>query len=253
MPVFSFHHLYSKIKLPYLWLLFLPGIMNAQNKLPADTTKIHAIHEVTVTEKFMSSEVRSTSPLQILTSKSIEELNAMQVSDAVKYFSGVTVKDYGGIGGLKTISVRSLGGNHTAVSYDGITLTDSQTGQIDLGRFSLDNVDMISLSNGQGDNIFQPARLFASASVLNIRTLTPVFVNDKRINGKASLKAGSFGLVNPSLWLEGKISRLISSTFNVEWLSADGKYPYVLHYGPSLNDSTSKETRQNTDVHNLRL
>ena len=153
MPVFSFHHMYSQLRLSFLWLLFLPWMLVAQNTPSADTTKIHAIHEVTVTEKFMSSEVRSTSPLQILTSKSIEGLNAMQVSDAVKYFSGVSVKDYGGIGGLKTISVRSLGGNHTAVSYDGISLTDSQTGQIDLGRFSLDNVDMISLNNGQGDNI----------------------------------------------------------------------------------------------------
>ena len=253
MPVLLFHHLYSHLKLPLLWLFFLPAMLNAQTAPPVDTIKIHKIQEVTVTEKYLDSEVRSTSPLQIVTSKSIEGLNAMQVSDAVKYFSGVTVKDYGGIGGLKTISVRSLGGNHTAVNYDGITLTDTQTGQIDLGRFSLDNVDMISLNNGQGDNIFQPARLFASASVLNIRTLSPVFVNDKRINGKVSLKAGSFGLVNPSLWLEGKISRLISSTFNVEWLSADGEYPYTLHYGQTAKDSTSKETRQNTDVHNLRL
>jgi len=253
MPVISFHHLYSHLRLPFLWWLFLPYMGFAQNAPPADTVQIHKIREVTITEKFKNSEVRSTSPLQILTSKSIERLNAMQVSDAVKYFSGVTVKDYGGIGGLKTISVRSLGGNHTAVSYDGITLTDNQTGQIDLGRFSLDNVDMISLNNGQSDNIFQPARLFASASVLNILTLSPVFVDDKRINGKVSMKAGSFGLINPSLWLEGKINRKLSATFSGEWLSADGKYPYILHYGPSSTDSTSKEKRQNTDVHNLRL
>jgi len=253
MPVISFHHLYSQLRLPFMWWLFLPCIVIAQNAPPADTTQIHKIREVTVTEKFMSSEVRSTSPLQVLTSKSIEGLNAMQVSDAVKYFSGVTVKDYGGIGGLKTISVRSLGGNHTAVSYDGITLTDNQTGQIDLGRFSLDNVDMISLNNGQSDNIFQPARLFASASVLNIRTLSPVFTNDKRMNGKVSMKAGSFGLVNPTLWLEGKINRKLTSTFSGEWLSADGKYPYTLHYGQMATDSTSKETRQNTDVQNLRF
>ena len=177
----------------------------------------------------------------------------MAFSDAVKYFSGVTVKDYGGIGGLKTISVRSLGGNHTAVSYDGITLTDNQTGQIDLGRFSLDNVDMISLNSGQSDNIFQPARLFASASVLNIRTLSPVFTDNKRINGKVSMKAGSFGLVNPTIWLAGKLSRKVSATFSGEWLSADGKYPYTLHYGQSAKDSTSKETRQNTDVRNIRI
>jgi len=228
-------------------------MLPAQNIQHTDTIKSHTIQEVTVTEKHISSEVRSTAPLQILTSKSIEGLNVLQVSDAVKYFSGVSVKDYGGIGGLKTISVRSLGGNHTAVSYDGITLTDNQTGQIDLGRFSLDNVDMISLNSGQSDNIFQPARLFASASVLNIHTLSPVFEKDKRINGKVSMKAGSFGMVNPTIWLAGKLSRKVSATVSGEWLSADGKYPYTLHYGQSAKDSTSKETRQNTDVRNLRI
>lgn len=253
MPFFLLQHLRSANLPLFLWLLFLPSMLTAENLIPADTTKSHAIHEVTITEKYLGSEVRSTTPLQMLNSKSIEGLNVLQVSDAVKYFSGVTVKDYGGIGGLKTISVRSLGGNHTAVSYDGITLTDCQTGQIDLGRFSLDNVDMISLNSGQSDNIFQPAQLFASASVLNIRTLSPEFNKDKRINGKASMKGGSFGMLNPSLWLQAKISQKIAASFSGEWLSADGKYPYLLKYGQSAKDSTSTETRQNTDVHNLRL
>ena len=253
MPIFSFHQVRFFTRQSFYWLLFLPSVLAAENNLPPDSIRTHAIREVTVTEKYASSEVRSTTPLQILNSKSIEGLNVLQVSDAVKYFSGVTVKDYGGIGGLKTISVRSLGANHTGVSYDGITLTDCQTGQIDLGRFSLDNVDMISLNSGQSDNIFQPARLFASASVLNIRTLTPEFTNNKYINGKISMKAGSFGLLNPSLWLEGKISSKIAASMSGEWLSANGKYPYVLNYGQSAKDSTSKETRQNTDVHNFRL
>ena len=253
MTNFSIHRLLTFKVQSLLWLSLFPWLLSAQNPQQADSTKTHNIQEVTVTEKYMNSEVLSSTPLQILSSKSIETLNALQVSDAVKYFSGVTVKDYGGIGGLKTISVRSLGANHTAVSYDGITLTDCQTGQIDLGRFSLDNVDMISLNSGQSDNIFQPARLFASASVLNIRTLSPEFAKNKRINGKISMKAGSFGLINPSLLLEGKINRKLSVTFSGEWLSADGKYPYLLNYGPSAKDSTSKEIRQNTDIRNVRL
>ncbi len=214
-----------------------------------DTIQSHSIQEVTISEKYLNSEVRSTTPLQILSAKIIEQLHVLQVSDALKYFSGVTVKDYGGIGGLKTISVRSLGGNHTAVSYDGITLTDCQTGQIDLGRFSLENVDILSLNSGQSDNIFQPARLFASASVLNIKTLTPKFSNSKKINGKISLKAGSFGFLNQALTLEGEISKKVSATFSGEWLSADGKYPYTLYNGSNV----SNEIRQNTDVQNLRL
>ena len=218
-----------------------------------DSTKINTIPEITVTEHFKNHEVRSTAPLQILSSKSIEQLNVMQVSDAVKFFSGVTVKDYGGIGGLKTVSVRSLGANHTAVCFDGITLTDAQTGQIDLGRFSFENIDMISLNNGQSDNIFQPARLFASSSVLNIQTLPPRFIKNKKVNGKVALKYGSFGLINPVVWFEDKISPKISATFSGEWLSADGKYPYIMHYGNRPTDSTSLEIRQNTDVKNLRL
>lgn len=218
-----------------------------------DTLKVYRIQEVIVSEHFRDAEIRSTAPLQILSSKQIEQLNVLQVSDAVKYFSGVTVKDYGGIGGLKTISVRSLGANHTAVSYDGITLTDCQTGQIDLGRFSLENVDMLSLNSGQADNIFQPARLFASGSVLNIRTLSPQFTGNKRINGKVSIKVGSFGLLNPSLWLEKKISPKISASLSSEWLSAKGEYPYLLNYGVPGKDSSSMEMRKNTDVKNFRL
>jgi outer membrane cobalamin receptor len=218
----------------------------------ADTIKIHTINEITVTESFRNTEMRSSAPLQILSARQIENLNALQVSDAVKYFSGVTVKDYGGIGGLKTVSVRSLGAGHTAVSYDGISLTDCQTGQIDIGRFSLDNVDMLSLNNGQSDNIFQPARLFASAAVLNIRTLSPRFSGHKVVNGKVSFKGGSFGLLNPSAWLQYKISEKHSATLSAEWLSANGEYPYKLSYG-AAGDSVSREIRKNTDVRNLRL
>ena len=234
-----------------LGIVLFPVALVAGDKV--DTTKVYQIREVTVTEQYRNTEVRASAPLQILSSKQIEKLNALQVSDAVKYFSGVTVKDYGGIGGLKTVSVRSLGAAHTAVSYDGITLTDCQTGQIDVGRFSLDNVDMLSLNNGQSDNIFQPARMFASASLLNIRTLSPKFINNKTLNGKVSLKGGSFGLLNPSFLLQQKISPKYAVTLSGEWLSAHGEYPYLLHHSYLGDGTTSNETRKNSDVQNFRI
>lgn len=147
-----------------------------------DTMHTYFIPEVTVSDIYQTREVRSTAPLQLFSKEALKNLHALQVSDAVKHFAGVTVKDYGGIGGLKTVSIRSLGAQHTAVGYDGIAITDCQTGQIDIGRFSLDNVDQLSLSNGQSDNIFQPARFFASAGILDIQTLTPRFEKGKRTN-----------------------------------------------------------------------
>ena len=153
-----------------------------------DTTHTYFIPEVTVSDIYQTREVRSTAPLQLFSKEALKNLHALQVSDAVKHFAGVTVKDYGGIGGLKTVSIRSLGAQHTAVGYDGIAITDCQTGQIDIGRFSLDNVDQLSLSNGQSDNIFQPARFFASAGILDIQTLTPRFEKGKRTNISAAFK-----------------------------------------------------------------
>ena len=216
------------------------------------TDSVTHLREVTITQKALNPEIKSATPVQILSEKKIQTLNALLLSDAVKHFPGVTIKDYGGIGGLKTISVRGLGATHTAVVYDGIAVSDVQTGQIDIGRFTLDNVQSISLNSGQTDQIFQPARMFASASVLSIQTQKPVFSN-RNITGKISMKAGSFGLINPSFTFHGKINRRLSASFNGDWLSANGKYPYTLHYGTQYTDSSSVEIRKNTDVKNIRL
>jgi len=240
---------FVKKRIYLLCLLFFFCRVAAFSQLPADSSRL--LPELTVKDSYHQSEDRSSTPLQLFNRQKLENLNSLQISDIVKLFSGASVKDYGGIGGLKTVSVRGLGANHTAVSYDGIIVTDMQTGQIDIGRYSSENVDAVSLNSGQSDNIFLPARMFASASVLNIQTIVPPFENHRFINGKFSFQAGSFGLVNSSLLLNTRISRKLKFSFNGEWLSANGKYPYWLNYGSKGNDSL--KIRQNTDVKNIRL
>lgn len=240
-----------------IWLKFVclsagcfPLLTIYAQKLP-DSLKNYAIPEIKIIERHYANEVRSGAPLQVLSSEELKALNVMQVSDAVKHFAGVTVKDYGGIGGLKTISLRSLGAQHTTIGYDGVTITDCQTGQIDIGRFSLNNVDRLMLNNGQNDQIFQSARYFASAGILNIFTLTPHFSEEKSSNFRVACKTGSWGLVNPSFYWEQRLSGKWSLTADAEWLSSKGDYPYTLYYGGE-NDRKSREERKNSSVRNLR-
>ncbi len=214
-----------------------------------DTLKVQTLKEVSIEDKRTSNSFRITMPLQVMDSARLEKIPSMQVSDVVKHFSGVTVKDYGGVGGLKTVSVRSLGANHTLVSYDGLAVSDYQTGQINIGRFSLDNMALISLNNGNENDIFHPARLFASASVLSFQTVKPVFSEDKPINLKISFRGGSFFLLNPSLLLENKIGKHVSTSVNAEYIYNKGEYPFILYNG----DSTSKEKRKNTDIQIFRI
>ena len=205
------------------------------------------IDEVVIMERRNVRGLRSTAPLQVVSRQAMMKMNVFQVSDAVKHFGGVTVKDYGGIGGLKTVSVRSLGAAHTAVSYDGITISDCQTGQIDIGRFSLDNVESVSLWSGQSDDIFMPARQMGAASLLDIRSSVPEFVG-KPVNGRVALKGGSFGLVNPSVLYNQKVTDNTSLSFYGDFLRADGNYPFKMWNGNTLIDSK----RNNSDIRTYR-
>ena len=150
-------------------------------------TKVHHLKEVGVVVEKNSDKGQSV-PVQVLPYEKLQTLPAVQLSDALKFMSGVVVKDYGGVGGLKTVAVRGFGAQHTAVAYDGVAASDCQTGQIDLSRFMLGNTESVSLNSGSDDYIFLPARLFASSSVLNIRTIRPVFKENKPVNLKAGFR-----------------------------------------------------------------
>ena len=99
---------------------------------------IQHVDEVVVTSRYNHKEVI---PSQTLTGEQLEKLSSNSVADALRYFSGLQLKDYGGVGGIKTVNIRSMGTNHLGISYDGVELGNAQNGQIDLGQFSLDNVE----------------------------------------------------------------------------------------------------------------
>ena len=185
------------------WLLvsFCMGavFVLAQNGADSVDVGLQQMKGLTVTEKVLPAAVRSGAPVQTLDKAELERMGVLDVSDAVRHFSGVTLKDYGGVGGLKTVSVRSLGAQHTAVLYDGVAIGDCQSGQVDISRFSLDNVSSLTLTIGQSDNIYQTARMSAAASALSIETSRPDFEN-RDFSLSAKVKTGSYGLANPSLF-----------------------------------------------------
>ncbi|MBE6287536.1 MAG: TonB-dependent receptor [Mediterranea massiliensis] len=206
--------------------------------------KVHQLTEVTIKARRTPMKVTTTTPVQLLGKDEIKNLGLQNMADAVRRFAGTNVRDYGGIGGLKTVSVRNLGAAHTAVSYDGVVVSNTQAGQVDIGRFSLDNVSTLSLIIGHDDNLLQPARLFASAGVLNIETERPVFDGDKRNQTQIQLRGGSFGYFTPSLRHWYRLSNQTTLTANVNYLHADGGYPFTLKNGKLV----TQEKRINSDM-----
>ena len=222
-------------------LLHVPSSLWAE--LPADTLD-NVIGEVTVEARRVSAVVSALQPEQRMERGEMEALGLNGVADAVKRFAGTTVRDYGGIGGLKTVSVRSLGAAHTAVSYDGVTVSNCQAGQIDVGRFSLDNVETLSLAVGQQSDLLQPARAYASAAMLDIRTRQPQFAEGRKDVWQVKLSGGSFGYFAPSFRYARRLGGHTSVMVEGDYVRADGIYPFELKNGRQ----TTTEHRRNSDI-----
>lgn len=241
-----------KLLLCVVGCMVASGVLYAQKQHVGSLDSIHTIKEVVV----VGNNTPSVIPAQVMTGDELQRLNSMSVADALRFFSGVQLKDYGGVGGIKTINIRSMGTNHVGVFYDGIELSNAQNGQVDLGMYSLDNMQTISLYNGQKSQIFQAAKEFASAGSVYLQTRVPEFEEGKAYHLKAKFKTGSFDLVNPSLLVELNLSDRVKASFNGEWLSSSGKYKFRYRRKAVKTDEIMYDTtavRENGDIRATRL
>ena len=228
----------------------------AQGKLDS----VQHVREIVVVSK---PAMREVVPSQKLNGELLERLSTHTVADALRYFSGIQLKDYGGVGGIKTVNIRSMGTHHLGISYDGVALGNAQNGQIDLGQFSLDNVEEITLYNGQKSAIFQPASDFGNAGSVYIRTREPEF---RRYEGtgvrryenthlRFRAQYGSSDMFRLSALWEQRISETVSSSVSAGFLTASGKYKF--HYERRYPDGTTAwdttAVRQNGDIHAERI
>ena len=210
------------------------------------------VAEVVVTQQLTYREVI---PHQSLKGEALQRLSSLSVADALRYFSGVQLKDYGGVGGLKTVNVRSMGSHHVGVFYDGVEVGNAQNGVVDLGQFSLDNVEEVSLYNGQKSAIFQPATEFGNAGSVYIRTRRPKFSEGEHRHLRLQTRVASSDMLRLSSLWEERISASLCSSLNAEVLSSSGKYKFRYRRknadGSVAYDTTA--VRQNGDIWAVRL
>ena len=242
----------TKRLLVALWCAAVPAValwsQHEGTKPTGRMDSLQHVSEVVVTSKLTFREVI---PSQQLKEEQLQRLSAHSVADAMRYFSGVQLKDYGGVGGVKTVDVRSMGTNHLAVSYDGIVLGNAQNGQTDLGQLSLDNIEEVTLYNGQKSAIFQAASDFASASSVYIRTRMPRFEVGRQTNLKVRAKYGASDLFRASVLWEQRLSADVSLSTNAEVMTASGRYKFR-YRRKNLDGTVAWDTtavRQNGDIH----
>ena len=132
-------------------------------------------------------------------------------AEALLRIPGLGISDYGGLAGLKGVSLRGLGTAHTDIYLDGVRVSNFQSGQNDLGMLPLE-----MLGNAVVD--------YAQNSV-SFRTAKPVF-GDRSFSGRVGLQAGSFGTWMPSLRLDVKASERVAISAHAAGIVSRGDFPY---------------------------
>ena len=212
---------------------------------PADHEQ-PAVGDSLDTQQVGEVEVYGKRPLatsQTLRGAELQALSTTTVADALKYFAGVQIKDYGGLGGLKTINVRSMGAQHVGVYLDGIRITNAQNATVDLGKFSLSSMESVQLFNANKLDNCQSASEYASGATVYLRTRRPT-----HDSVSVQLRRASF-----ATWMAKANAQFRrgswSGFIDGEWTDSRGDYPFRYH--SQYEDTVGR--RQGSDIRYGRI
>ena len=103
-----------------LFSILLSGVLALTVPHGSEESASDSLHPVTIT---------SDRGLIVSRIDSVSLSNATDVSEALLRCHGLQISDNGGISGLKTVSLRGMGGAHTAIYVDGVRVGNVQSGQ----------------------------------------------------------------------------------------------------------------------------
>ena len=218
----------------------------------ADTLRTQHLQQVEVNAQGQRRMMTSTAPLQLLAHQDFARLGVTDIADALHRMPGINLRDYGGAGGMKTVAVRGFGAGHTGVSYDGMLLSECQGGEIDVSRYSLDQVQTLKLTIGDNDDIFISARQASMAAMLAIETMNEIPA-DHRAHLSTQLQVGSFGFVSPYLRYVQRLSDRFTLQAMGEYTYAENDYPFLLRNGKYTTHERRTNSRMNSGHGELNM
>lgn len=217
----------------FLSLLLYPFI-TATGQVVPDTLLPEAI---TVGVK-RDVRLRTSAPTFRLDSTALRQTGSTDMTSALRHLAGVNLRDYGGAGGLKTVSVRGIGATHTAVTYDGMPMADTQGGTIDVSRFAFDLMQSLLLEIADATPLLVPVRSLAAAT-LDIGSTSGG--SDKNIT-TFQFRTGSWELLNPSFAVRRKVNEKHTLGGAASYSFSNNNYFFRLRNG----NTSSTERRHNS-------
>lgn len=199
--------------------------------------KLYPLQEIVVTSiRIPGTQDQVSSSSQIFLKDELENSNSTSLAGILSSVGGMFIKEYGGVSGLKTISQRGMGTEHTLVLVNGLRVSSSQNGLVDLGLFSLDNMERVEVLSGGSSAAYGSD---AVAGVINV--LTNISPTNHHV--KATSAFGSFGYKRIQVLANVATDpMLVQGAYGEEKSEED--YPFLFTNG----NATQTVVRQNSDL-----
>ena len=182
--------------------------------------------DVSLADSLQAVTVTADKGVVVSRTDTLSVKNSFTLSEILHQSPGLYVGDYGGLAGLKTVSLRGMGSPHTSIYIDGVRVGNVQSGQNDLGMLGVEN--------------FSSAVIDYAQNSLSFNTARPQF-GKSPVAGKLKFTAGSFGTYLPFARFDFRLSERLSLSANVAGTMSKGNFTYG-----------DGQTRINNDLKQLR-
>jgi outer membrane receptor for ferrienterochelin and colicins len=186
--------------------------------------------DVTVTATRGPSLIQDVpSSVNVIDMELVRRENPQNISEVLDDVQGVFIKDYGGIGGQKSISLRGSSSEQVLVLLDGQRLNKAQSGGVDLSTISLEGVEKIEVVRGGNSALYGAD---AVGGVINI--ITKKQEDEVGLRGRVELMAGSFSSYTGETSLK-LLRKTYSAEVSIRQLTSEGDYEYTDRLGVVKN------------------
>jgi len=215
------------------YALLLGGIIfyyRLSAQTPQDTLSFELKKAVEIEAQYQRS-FRSEADFSRFEQDSLGRFAAIgQTADAVlNQAEGVYVRNYGGHGGLRTVSIRGFATNQTQLSINGVPYRQGQSSTINFGNFQTDAFQQIELFRSSGDLAFNPL-----GGHINFG------LRPERSGILLQLAAGAFGeeiAGIQSQWVKGKNAFQLG----IKHVQADDNFPFELNGEQAIRQNAAFE------------
>ena len=207
-------------------ILFLALVLSGGVFSQVDSVRLKTIPSVEIVRAIRIEKTQT----RVIEKDVVEALAPLDVGDLLQKLPGTTIRSYGAIGALKTVSFNGMGAQHSAILIDGFLSQNLLAGQVNLSQIQVEGISNVSLEDDQLKNRLLPVRSRLAGTTLMLGSGLFYQSRKKGVELDVNLGVGSFNTYDGGVRFKQSTDRAFISAFGY-YRQSNGDFFYTQNNG----------------------